>query len=103
MSKTSRLGLVAGAALLLAGLGTSAFAQSANSPAEGEYATQGYFATLLVDKMHVNVRETWTSESAIQSLTDMGMEPIEGWASDETLTEGTMVFLLRFVDIPIYT
>jgi len=104
MSKTSRLGLVAGATLLLASFATAAFAADANSaPAEGEFATQGYFATLLVDKMNVNVRETWTSESAIQSLTDIGMEPIEGWASDETLTEGTMVFLLRFVDIPIYT
>lgn len=103
MSKTSRLGLVAGATLLLASFATSTFAQDASSPSKGEFATQGYFATLLVDEMVVNVRETWTSESAIQSLTDMGMEPIEGWASDETLTEGTMVFLLRFVDIPIYT
>lgn len=71
--------------------------------AEGEYSTQGYFATLMVDQMKINVRQTWDKENSVKALTDLGIEPMDGWNPDDTLTEGTMVFLLRFIDIPIYT
>ncbi len=103
MSIIRKLGVGAIAAILAAGLATSASAQLGPAFAQGEYCTQGYFATLMVDKMRVNVRQTWTAENSVQSLTDMGIEPLEGWSADATLTEGDMVFLLRFVDIPIYT
>jgi hypothetical protein len=109
MSKIRKLRVGALAAVLAAattvtfGGASPAKAQLGPAFAQGEYATQGYFATLLVDKMKVNVRQTWTPENAIQSLSDIGIEPLDGWSADETLTEGTMVFLLRFVDIPIYT
>jgi hypothetical protein len=104
MSIIRKLGVGAFAAILAAGVvATPASAQLGPAFAQGEYATQGYFATLLVDAMRVNVRQTWTAENAVQSLTDMGIEPLEGWSADQTLTEGDMVFLLRFVDIPIYT
>lgn len=107
MSMIRKLGAGALAAVLAAAtvgtVATPAGAQLGPAFAQGEYATQGYFATLIVDKMKVNVRQTWTAENAIQSLSDIGIEPLDGWSADETLTEGTMVFLLRFVDIPIYT
>jgi len=104
MSIIRKLGVGALAAVLAAGmLATPASAQLGPAFAQGEYCTQGYFATLMVEKMKVNVRQTWTAENAVQSLTDMGIEPLEGWSADETLSEGDMVFLLRFVDIPIYT
>lgn len=91
------------ALLAVSSLATPAAAQLGATTEQGEYSTQGYFAQLVVDAMRLNVRQTWNNENSIQALTDLGIEPLEGWASDQVLTEGDMVFLLRFIDIPIYT
>ena len=93
------------AAILAVGLlaAPAAAQQLGEAHVQGEYATQGYFATLMVEEMRLNVRQTWDKESAVRQLTDLGIEPMDGWSADDTLTEGTMVFLLRFIDIPIYT
>ena len=104
MTRFGRLGVGALAALVAVGvISTPAQAQLGPAFAQGEYATQGYFATLMVEQMRLNIRQTWNGENSVQALTDLGIEPLDGWAGDETLTEGTMVFLLRFIDIPIYT
>jgi hypothetical protein len=57
----------------------------------------------MVDAMRMNVRQTWNKENAVKAMTNLGIEPIKGWDADATLTEATMVHLLRFIDIPIYT
>lgn len=104
MSIIRKLGAGALAAALAVGtMAPTASAQLGPASAQGEYCTQGYYATLLVENMRADVRQTWTAENAIQFLKDKGIEPLEGWSADETLTQGDMVFLLRFVDIPIYT
>lgn len=104
VTTTRWIGVGALAALVAVGLSARpAKAELGPAMAQGEYATQGYFATLMVDKMRLNVRQTWDKENSVQALTDLGIEPLEGWGADQTLTEGTMVFLLRFIDIPIYT
>ena len=78
MSIIRKLGVGAFAAILAAGVSaTPASAQLGPAFAQGEYATQGYFATLLVDAMKVNVRQTWTAENAVQSLSDTGIEPLD--------------------------
>jgi len=98
-----KLGLGLVAATLAGCLATSASAQLGPAFSQGEYATEGYFSILMVEEMRLNVRQTWNKENAIQGLMNLGIEPLDGWDADATLTEGTMVFLLRFVDIPIYT
>jgi hypothetical protein len=104
-SRTIRMKL--GVAALVAALGSlvavPASADMGPAFAQGEYCTEGYFAILMVEAMKVNVRQTWNKENAVKQLTGMGIEPIKGWDGDATLTEETMVFLLRFIDIPIYT
>ena len=103
-TKARKLAVSALAAFMAVALiAAPAAAQLGPAHAEGEYATQGYFATLMVDQMKLNVRQTWDKENSVKALTDLGVEPMDGWNPDDTLTEGTMVFLLRFVDIPIYT
>ena len=92
-----------GAALLVSVVAAPASAQMGPAFAEGEYATEGYFAILMVEAMKLNVRETWDEEKAKDALTNLGIEPLDGWDCAATLTEGTEVFLLRFIDIPIYT
>lgn len=104
MKKTiSKLGIGAVTALLLGALAAPASAQMGPAFAQGEYCTEGYFAILMVESMKLNVRQTWNKENAIQSLVNLGIEPLDSWDADATLTEGTMVHLLRFIDIPIYT
>ena len=104
VTKTRKLAVgVVSTFLAVALIAVPAAAQLGPAHAQGEYATQGYFATLVVEQMKLNVRQTWDKESSVKALTDLGIEPMDGWNSDDTLTEGTMVFLLRFIDIPIYT
>ena len=98
-----KLGLGVIAAVVASSLAIPASAQLGPAFSQGEYATEGYFAILMVEEMRLNVRQTWNKENAIQGLMNLGMEPLDGWDADATLTEGTMVFLLRFIDIPIYT
>jgi hypothetical protein len=68
-----------------------------------ETATQGDFAVLFVDYAKLDPEASWTAESAIDALIELGIEPLDGWDAEEPLTEGTMVFLLRFVDVPVFT
>ena len=68
-----------------------------------ETATQGDFAWLFASNAKLDPEADWTAESAIDALVELGIEPLDGWSADEELTEGTMVFLLRFVDIPVFT
>lgn len=104
VTKTRKLAVgVLSTFLAIALIAVPAAAQLGPAHAQGEYATQGYFATLVVEQMKLNVRQTWDKESSVKALTDLGIEPMDGWNADDTLTEGTMVFLLRFIDIPIYT
>ena len=98
-----KLGFGVCLALLTGALAVPASAQMTPAFAQGEYCTQGYFAILMVENMKLNVRQTWNKENAIQALVNLGIEPLETWDGDATLTEGDMVFLLRFIDIPIYT
>ena len=104
VTKTRKLAVgVLSTFLAVAIIAAPAAAQLGPAHAQGEYATQGYFATLMVEQMKLNVRQTWDKESSVKALTDLGIEPMDGWNPDDTLTEGTEVFLLRFIDIPIYT
>ena len=98
-----KLGLGVVAALIMGALAGPTSAQMGPAFAQGEYATEGYFAILMVEDMRLNVRQTWNKENAIKALTGLGIEPLDGWDADATLTEGSMVFLLRFIDVPIYT
>jgi len=98
-----KLGVGVVSALLVGALAAPASAQMGPAFAQGEYATEGYFAILMVEAMKLNVRQTWNKENAIQGLQNLGMEPLDGWDADAVLTEGEMVHLLRFIDIPIYT
>ena len=68
-----------------------------------ETATQGEFAILFAQYAKLNPQTEYTGETAIDALKELGIEPLNGWDAAEPLTEGTMVFLLRFVDIPVFT
>lgn len=98
-----KLGVGVASALLVGAVAGPASAQLGPAFAQGEYATEGYFAILLVEAMKLNVRQTWNKENAVQALVNLGIEPLDGWDPDAVLTEGEMVHLLRFIDIPIYT
>jgi hypothetical protein len=99
----SKIGMGVIAALFAVSVAGTASAQLGPAFSQGEYATEGYFAILMVEEMRLNVRQTWNKENGIQALVGLGIEPLDGWDGDATLTEGNMVFLLRFIDIPIYT
>ena len=64
---------------------------------------QGDFAVLYVFHARLDPQAAWTPESAIDSLVDLGIEPLNGWEPTMDMTEATMVQLLRFLDIPVYT
>jgi len=98
-----KLGIGLVSALLVGAVAGPASAQMGPAFAQGEYATEGYFAILMVEQMKLNVRQTWNKENAVQALVNLGIEPLDGWDADAVLTEGEMVHLLRFIDIPIYT
>lgn len=98
-----KLGIGVIAALLASVLAVPTQAQLGPAYSQGEYCTEGYFAILIVEEMKLNARQTWNKENAIKALENLGIQPLDGWDADATLTEGTEVFLLRFIDIPIYT
>ena len=68
-----------------------------------ETATQGEFAILFALYAKLDPQTEYTDQTAIDALKELGIEPLNGWDAAEPLTEGTMVFLLRFVDIPVFT
>ena len=70
---------------------------------KGESCTQGYFATLFCERAKLEPNKQWNDDDAIARLKVLGIEPLDGWKKDEALTEGTMVLLLRFVDIPVFS
>ena len=74
------------------------------SAQETEYCSQGEFARLLCEGGKIDPRTEWTDDSAIAKLGDeLGIEPLDGWDKDATLTEGDMVFLVRHFDVPVFT
>ena len=56
---------------------------------------QGDFAVLYVFHARLDPQAAWTPESAIDSLVDLGIEPLNGWEPTMDMTEATMVQLLR--------
>ncbi|MEM7244233.1 MAG: hypothetical protein AAF533_02750 [Acidobacteriota bacterium] len=105
MQKAARkIGFGLAVTALMSALALPASAQTfGRAIAEGEYATEGYFAILIVEEMRRDVRQTWNAENAIAALSQLGMEPLDGWDANATLTEGAMVHMLRFIDIAIFT
>ena len=88
----------------LAVLGMCALVGGSAFAANNDIATQGYFAILFCEATHFEAPPTgWTEKSACDTLASYGIEPLEGWDPNAELTEGVMVYLLRFIDIPIYT
>jgi len=96
MKKVLGLAAVAAVVLLIPNAGV---ALNDNVP----IISQGDFATLYVFHARLDPEAAWTPESAIDALVDLGIEPLNGWEPEMDLTEGTMVQLLRFLDIPVFT
>lgn len=65
--------------------------------------SQGEFAELYVQNARLDPEAAWSADSAVDALMDLGIEPLNGWEPGADLTEGTMVLLLRFVDVPVFT
>ena len=84
-----------------------AFAQQ-EKPAEkkklDEAITQGEFAILYVKALKIpSPPGGWTPQSAANQLTQLGIEPKEGWKLEEILTEQVMIDLLTPIGIPLFT
>jgi hypothetical protein len=76
---------------------------AAGLPAEPRKAiTQGEFAVLFVQFLHLDPHKEWTPDEATRALGDeLGIEPMDGWQNDTPLTEGDLVTLIRVAKMPV--